>query len=88
MRGEEGGWNVCVLCGYCKSLLLVLWHCIKLMHAKFNRRKNRTEREQEREGEREGDRERGNRAECRVQSSVAGSAVRRTYMLALVINIL
>lgn len=51
MRGEkgEGGWNVCVLCGYCKSLLLVLWHCIKLMHAKFNRRENRTEREQERE---------------------------------------
>lgn len=43
------GWNVCVLCGYCKSLLLVLWHCIKLMHAKFNRRENRTEREQERE---------------------------------------
>lgn len=55
MRGKEGAWvwNVCVLCGYCKSLLLVLWHCIKLMHAKFNRRENRTEREQEREEGRE-----------------------------------
>lgn len=59
---------MCVLCGYCKSLLLVLWHCIKLMHAKFNRRENRTEREQEREGEREGDRER-EREQSRVSSA-------------------
>lgn len=46
------------------------------------------ESRREKKGERERGKERGNSAECRVQSSVAGSAVRRTYMLALVINIL